>query len=147
MTHSGVLSRLADVASAASGKLASRTATATGLLLTAATLLSGEALAQAAGNTIGGRMTAASQDLTTGGGYVLELFGYILGGAALIAGGYTLWQHTKNPNGQHRVGYGIASILAGGFFLTASLIASFSSNTISGGNSTNTGTAQQLTFQ
>ena len=83
----------------------------------------------------------------TGGGYVLELVGYIVGIAAMLAGGFTIWQHTKNPNGQHRMSYGIISVLAGGFFLALSTMAQFSSNTVSGGNATNTGTSQQLTIQ
>jgi hypothetical protein len=104
-------------------------------------------LAHAAGNTLGGQAQAASQDLTTGGGYVLELVGYVAGVAAMLAGGFTIWQHTKNPNGQHRLSYGIISVLAGGFFLALSTMAQFSSNTISGGNATNTGTSQQLQIQ
>ena len=46
-----------------------------------------------------------------------------MGGAALLAGIYTIWQHSKNPNGQARFGYGLVSVLAGGAFLTASLFA------------------------
>jgi hypothetical protein len=104
-------------------------------------------LAHAAGNTLGAQAQAASQDLTTGGGYVLELVGYVVGVAAMLAGGFTIWQHTKNPNGQHRLSYGIISVLAGGFFLALSTMAQFSANTVSGGNATNTGTAQQLQIQ
>jgi hypothetical protein len=104
-------------------------------------------LAHAAGNTLGAQAQAASQDLTTGGGYVLELVGYVVGVAAMLAGGFTIWQHTKNPNGQHRLSYGIISVLAGGFFLALSTMAQFSANTVSGGNATNTGTSQQLQIQ
>ena len=110
-------------------------------------LLARHAFAQGAGNTLGGRMQAASQDLTTGGGYVLTILGYLLGGAAVLAGIYTIWQHSKNPNGQNRFGYGLVSILAGGAFLAASVFGGFSSQTISGGAPTNTGTAAQMTFQ
>ena len=104
-------------------------------------------LAHAAGNTLGGQAQAAATDLTSGGGYVLELVGYVGGVAAMLAGGFTIWQHTKNPNGQHRLSYGIISVLAGGFFLALSTMAQFSANTVSGGNATNTGTAQQLQIQ
>ena len=110
-----------------------------------AMLLASEAFAQNA-NTLGGRMQAASGDLTTGGGWVLEILGYLLGGGALLVGINTIWQHTKNPNGQSRLGYGFVSVLAGGAFLAASLFGSFSSNTIAGANATNNGTAQQMTF-
>ncbi len=112
-------------------------------------LATSQAFAQAAagGNGIGSRLQAAATELTAGGGYVLELMGYILGGAAILLGFYTIWQHTKNPNGQSRLGYGIAGVILGGAFLSASLWGSFASNTISGGNATNTGTAQQMTFQ
>lgn len=103
--------------------------------------------ALAAGNTLGGQAQAASQDLTTGGGFMLELVGYILGVCAMLYGGYTIWQHTKNPNGQHRMSFGIVSVLAGGFFLALSTMAQFSANTVSGGNATNTGTSQQLQIQ
>ena len=127
-------------------QLRRRVAVSGGALLLSGTFLAGQAMA-AAGNTLGARMQAAAGDLTLGGGYVLELLGYILGAAAILAGGFTVWQHTKNPNGQHRLSYGIISVLVGGFFLTASLISSFTSNTISGAGSTNTGTSQQLIFQ
>lgn len=105
-------------------------------------LLTSEAFAQ----TLGARMQAASTDLTSGGGYVLNILGYLLGGAALLIGVNTIWQHTKNPNGQSRLGYGFVSILAGGAFLAASLFGSFSANTIAGANATNNGTAAQLKF-
>lgn len=111
-----------------------------------ALLLADQAFAQAAGNTLGSRMQAASTDLTTGGGYVLQILGYLLGGAALLTGIYTIWQHTKNPNGQSRLGYGFVSVLAGGAFLAASLFATFSASTVAGAGPTNTGTAQQMTF-
>lgn len=104
-------------------------------------------VAHAAGNTLGSQAQAASQDLTTGSGYVLELLGYVLGVCAMLFGGYTIWQHTKNPNGQHRMSFGIMSVLVGGFFLALSTMAQFSANTVSGGNATNTGTSQQLQIQ
>ena len=107
-------------------------------------LLTHEAFAQA--NTLGNRLTAASTDLTAGGGYVLQILGYLLGGCAMLAGIYTIWQHTKNPNGQSRLGYGFVSVLAGGAFLTASLMASFASNTVAGAGPSNTGTAAQMMF-
>jgi hypothetical protein len=103
--------------------------------------------AHAAGATLGSQAQTASQDLTTGGGFVLELIGYILGVCAMLYGGHTIWQHTKNPNGQHRMSFGVMSILAGGFFLALSTMAQFSANTVSGGNATNTGTSQQLQIQ
>ena len=112
-----------------------------------ALLISQQAFAQAAGNGLGGRMQAASTDLTAGGGYVMTLLGYFFGGAAILAGVYTIWQNQKNPNGQNRLGYGFISVLAGGAFLAASLFGGFSSNTVAGAGPTNTGTAQQMTFQ
>lgn len=106
------------------------------------------ALAQVAGgNTLGSRMQAVSTDMTNGGGYLLTLFGFILGGFALIAGGWTIYQHTKNPNGQAKLGYGVAGVLAGGFFLTIASIATFSSQTISGAGASSTGTSKAMTFQ
>ena len=105
------------------------------------------AIALAAGNSLGSQAQAASQDLTTGGGFILELVGYILGVCAMLYGGYTIWQHTKNPNGQHRMSFGVVSVLCGGFFLALSTMAQFASNTVSGANATNTGTSQQLTIQ
>lgn len=103
------------------------------------------AFAQAT-NTLGGRMTAASTDLGTGAGYVLELIGYIVGGFCLLVAAYTFWQHNKNPNGQHKLGYAIASLLAGGAFLSASAIGTYSSQTVSGISPTNNGTAAQMQF-
>ncbi|RYY15037.1 MAG: hypothetical protein EON55_07180 [Alphaproteobacteria bacterium] len=96
---------------------------------------------------IGSRLQEASTDLGTGGGYVLQLMGYLLGAAAILAGFYTIWQYTKNPNGQNKLGYGIAGVILGGAFLSASLWGSFASNTVSGGAVSNTGAAAQMTFQ
>ncbi len=109
----------------------------------AVALPASNALAQ----TLGTRMQAVSTDMTSGGGYLLTLFGFILGGFALIAGGWTIYQHTKNPNGQARLGYGVAGVLAGGFFLTIASIATFSAQTISGANTSSNGTSKAMTFQ
>lgn len=113
-------------------------------------LIAQQSHAQAAGagaaNTLGGRMQAASTDLTTGGGFILQILGYLLGGAAVLSGVYAIWQHTKNPNGQGKLGYGFVSVLAGGAFLAASLFASYSSQTMAGAGPTNTGAAAQMTF-
>ena len=109
----------------------------------AVALPASNALAQ----TLGTRMQAVSTDMTSGGGYLLTLFGFILGGFALIAGGWTIYQHTKNPNGQAKLGYGVAGVLAGGFFLTIASIATFSAQTISGANTSSNGTSKAMTFQ
>ena len=124
-------------------RLATAAATLGVLALTAT-----QAMAQGAGagNTLGGRMSAVAEDMTTGGGTLLTLFGFILGGFALIAGGWTIYQHTKNPNGQARLGYGVAGVLAGGFFLTLASIAQFSSQTISGATASSDGTSRQMMF-
>jgi len=143
--HKSTLFRLTTLPVRMPSAVPSRTVMASVAL--AAAVAVAAPLAHAAGNTLGTQMQTASQDLTTGGGYVLELVGYIVGIAAMLAGGFTIWQHTKNPNGQHRMSYGIISVLAGGFFLALSTMAQFSSNTVSGGNATNTGTSQQLTIQ
>ncbi len=82
-----------------------------------------------------------------GGGFVLEILGYLLGGTAMLAGIYTIWQHSKNPNGQARFGYGLVFVLAGGAFLTASLFGTFASRSVAGAGPSNTGTAAQMTFQ
>jgi hypothetical protein len=105
-----------------------------------------QAAAAGVANTLGGRMQAASSDLTVGGGYILQILGYLLGGAAVLSGVYAIWQHTKNPNGQGKLGYGFVSVLAGGAFLAASLFATYSSQTMAGAGPTNTGTAAQMQF-
>ena len=112
-------------------------------------LSSAQGMAQAAGaggNTLGTRMSAVAGDMTTGGGTLLTLFGFILGGFALLAGGWTVYQHTKNPNGQAKLGYGVAGVLAGGFFLTLASIAQFSSQTVSGAAASSDGTSKQMMF-
>ncbi len=123
-----------------------RTLSRAAALAAPAIFLSHQVFAQAA-NTLGGRMQAASTDLTNGGGYVLTILGYLMGGAAMLAGVYTIWQHSKNPNGQSRFGYGLVSLLAGGAFLTASLFATFASQTMAGAGPSNTGTAAKMIFQ
>ena len=121
-------------------RLATAAATAGVLALTTA-----RSMAQS--NTLGTRMVAVSQDMTTGGGTLLTLFGFILGGFALLAGGWTIYQHTKNPNGQAKLGYGVGGVLAGGFFLTIASIATFSAQTISGAAASSDGTSKQMKFQ
>ena len=138
------MTRFIDLPSLAAATRLVRPATKLAIYTLPVLLLTHEAFAQA--NTLGNRLTAASTDLTAGGGYVLQILGYLLGGCAMLAGIYTIWQHTKNPNGQSRLGYGFVSVLAGGAFLTASLMASFASNTVAGGGPTNTGTAAQMMF-
>lgn len=97
--------------------------------------------------TLGAQAQQAATDLTMGSGYIMELLGYVLGGSSMLLGGHTIWQHTRNPNGQHRMSFGIVSVLIGGFFLALSTMAQISANTVSGGNATITGTAQQLQIQ
>lgn len=130
---------------ASSGKtmIRVRRASASAATFAALVLASSHAMAQ---NTLGTRMTVAAGDLTTGGGTLLTLFGFILGGFALIGGGWAIYQHTKNPNGQGKIGYGIAGVLAGGFFLTISSIATFSGQTISGAAASSDGTNKQMMF-
>ncbi len=129
---------------ASSGKtmVRARRALASAAALVPLVLGSSQAMAQ----TLGDRMTIAAADLTTGGGTLLTLFGFILGGTALIGGGWAIYQHTKNPNGQGKIGYGIAGVLAGGFFLTISSIATFSGQTISGAAASSDGTNKQMMF-
>lgn len=117
-----------------------------GLASASLLVLASPVFAQTTGG-IGSRLQAASTDLGTGGGYVMQLLGYLLGAAAILAGFYTIWQYTKNPNGQNKLGYGIAGVILGGAFLSASLWGSFASSTVSGGAVTNTGTAAQMVFQ
>lgn len=99
-----------------------------------------------AGNTLGGRIQAASADVQTGGSYALEMFCYILAGAAGIAAGYTAWQHHKNPNGQFKLGYAVASTLVTGFFATMPSIVNYSSQTVSASNATMNAASSQLTY-
>ena len=138
------MTRFIDLPSLAAATRLVRSATKLAVFTLPVLLLTHEAFAQA--NTLGNRLTAASTDLTAGGGYVLQILGYLLGGCAMLAGIYTIWQHTKNPNGQSRLGYGFVSVLAGGAFLAASLFATFSASTVAGAGPTNTGTAAQMTF-
>ena len=128
-----------------SGKTMIRARRAVGGLATFAALVLANSHAMAQ-STLGSRAAIASQDLTTGGGTLLTLFGFILGGFALLGGGWAIYQHTKNPNGQGKMGYGIAGVLAGGFFLTISSIATFSGQTISGAAASSDGTSKQMMF-
>lgn len=105
------------------------------------------AFAQAAGNTLGSRMQAASTDLLTGTTYIGDLFSYALALVAALASGYTFFHNRKNPNSsEHRLGYAIAGLVATGFFATLPSIVNYSSQTVSAANSTVTGQQQQLTF-
>ena len=97
-------------------------------------------------NTLGGRTQAASADLQTGGSYALEMFCYIFSGMCGVAAGYTFWQNHKNPNGQHKLGYAIASVVATGFFATMPSIVNFSSQTVSGSNAKMDAASTQLTY-
>lgn len=118
-------------------------------LMAAASAVAALALpaSNALAQTLGARMATVSGDLMIGGGNLFTMFGFILGGFALIAGGWTIYQHTKNPNGQAKLGYGLAGILAGGFFLTIATIATMSANTVSGTGAGSTGTPKAMVFQ
>jgi hypothetical protein len=106
-----------------------------------------QAFAQATGNTLGGRMQAASTDLLTGTTYIGDLFSYALALVAALASGYTFFHNRKNPNSsEHRLGYAIAGLVATGFFATLPSIVNYSSQTVSAANATTTGAQQQLTF-
>ncbi|MGC9271764.1 hypothetical protein [Acidiphilium sp.] len=105
------------------------------------------AFAATAGDTLGGRMQAASTDLLTGTTYIGDLFSYALALVAALASGYTFFHNRKNPNSsEHRLGYAIAGLVATGFFATLPSIVNYSSQTVSAANSKVTGQQQQLTF-
>lgn len=105
------------------------------------------ATAAGAGDTLGGRMQAASTDLLSGTTYIGDLFSYALALVAALASGYTFFHNRKNPNSsEHRLGYAIAGLVATGFFATLPSIVNYSSQTVSAANSTVTGQQQQLTF-
>jgi hypothetical protein len=118
------------------------------LAVSLAALNHGQAFAQATGNTLGGRMQAASTDLLTGTTYIGDLFAYALALVAALASGYTFFHNRKNPNSsEHRLGYAIAGLVATGFFATLPSIVNYSSQTVSAANAKTTGAQQQsLTF-
>ena len=128
--------------------LKSRNALALGLATLAVAAAVHPAFAAAgAGDTLGGRMQAASTDLLSGTTYIGDLFSYALALVAALASGYTFFHNRKNPNSsEHRLGYAIAGLVATGFFATLPSIVNYSSQTVSAANSTVTGQQQQLTF-
>jgi hypothetical protein len=107
-------------------------------LLTAALLIvshsSAFAQAAAGGDTLGGHAQTAATDLQNGGAYILDMMSYIFAVGAGIAAGYTFWQYHKNPNGQHKLGYAIGSLVVAGFFAALPSFINFSSQTVSGTN-------------
>lgn len=127
--------------------LKSRNALSLGLATLAVAAAVHPAFAAAAGDTLGGRMQAASTDLLTGTTYIGDLFSYALALVAALASGYTFFHNRKNPNSsEHRLGYAIAGLVATGFFATLPSIVNYSSQTVSAANSAVTGQQQQLTF-
>lgn len=118
----------------------------TAATLAASAMLLAPAAFAAGGDTIGGRLTAAATDLGDGAGFMLTLAGYVAGALALLLGFWTIWQYSKNPNGQARPAYGILGIVLGGVFLSLSTWATYSSQTMTGSGVTNTGAAQKLEF-
>ena len=90
--------------------------------------LHANAFAQAAAtNTLGSHAQTAATDLQNGGAYILDMMSYIFAVGAGIAAGYTFWQYHKNPNGQHKLGYAIGSLVVAGFFAALPSFINFSS--------------------
>ena len=104
------------------------------------------AQAAAGGDTLGAHAQTAATDLQNGGAYVLDMMSYIFAVGAGIAAGYTFWQYHKNPNGQHKLGYAIGSLVVAGFFAALPSFINFSAQTVSGTNGAVNGTSA-LTYQ
>ena len=100
----------------------------------------------AGGDTLGAHAQTAATDLQNGGAYVLDMMSYIFAVGAGIAAGYTFWQYHKNPNGQHKLGYAIGSLVVAGFFAALPSFINFSAQTVSGTNGAVNGTSA-LTYQ
>ena len=116
-------------------------------------VLHGLAHAQAAGGAatpvnggLGKQAGTTASDLSYGFGTLLEFGCYGLAGIAATYAAYTFWQHNKNPNGQHRISYAFASILAAGFLAGLPSMVGKSAETVTNGQASVTGQAQQLTY-
>lgn len=95
---------------------------------------------------IGSQAAATAGDLSYGFGYLLEFVSYGVAGIAAAYAAYTFWQHHKNPNGQHRMSYAFASLLAAGFMAGLPSMVGKSAETVTGGAATVTGQTAQLTY-
>jgi hypothetical protein len=95
---------------------------------------------------IGAQAAATAGDLSSGFGFMLEFASYSIAGIAAAYAAYTFWQHHKNPNGQHKMSYAFASLLAAGFMAGLPSMVGKSAETMTGGAATVTGTTQQLTY-
>lgn len=95
---------------------------------------------------IGAQAAATSGDLSYGFGFALEFVSYCVAGIAAAYSAYTFWQHHKNPNGQHKMSYAFASLLAAGFMAGLPSMVGKSAETVTGGAATVTGQTAQLTY-
>lgn len=95
---------------------------------------------------IGAQTAATSGDLSYAFGYALEFISYGIAGIAAAYAAYTFWQYHKNPNGQHRMSYAFASLLAAGFMAGLPSMVGKSAETVTGGQATVTGQTAQLTY-
>lgn len=95
---------------------------------------------------IGAQAAATSGDLSYGFGFALEFVSYCIAGIAAAYAAYTFWQHHKNPNGQHKMSYAFASLLAAGFMAGLPSMVGKSAETVTGGAATVTGQTAQMTY-
>ena len=104
-----------------------------------------DAHAQTVTNGLGSRIQAASTDLKTGGSYALSMVLYICAGLAVIASGYTFWQHYKNRNPEFRPAYAIPSLLVAAVFGPPRTIVNHIAQTVIGANAHVADQGQQRT--
>jgi hypothetical protein len=109
---------------------------------------SGPAMAQlAGGNTLGGMATRIAQDSLQWGS-LYTVVAYLLGAALVIYGGYAIYAHSRNPNGQHKTHWGAIAILVAGLLFAFNKVGNFGAQTVTGSSATATGAnSQVLTIQ
>ena len=99
------------------------------------------------GNTLGGMATRIAQNSLQWGS-LFTVVAYLAGAILTIYGGYAIYAHSRNPNGQHKAHFGAIALLVAGMLFAFNKVGNFGSQTVTGSSATATGAnSQVLTIQ
>lgn len=125
-----------------------RTALAGGVSLAAPVVGAGDALAQAAGNTIGGQVQSMATEFSTAGGFAGSTAMYVAALVCFIGGVWYLWQSRQPENRESgKVAAGLAGLVLTGLFVAGGAWINKAAQTTSGAAATISSTAAAVTFQ
>ena len=125
-----------------------RTAVAVFISLAAQMVGVVHAFAQAAGNTIGGKVQAMATEFSTAGGFAGSTAMYVAALVCFIGGVWYLWQSRQPENRESgKVAAGLAGLVLTGLFVAGGAWINKAAQTTSGGAATISSQAAVVTFQ